>query len=74
VKDSGAGIPAGAIPKLFTAFRRFHPEAGDGEGIGLVTVRRIVERQHGSIRVESQVGHGSTFFLELPNGPRQEEI
>jgi PAS domain S-box-containing protein len=73
VKDSGSGIPASALPKLFTAFRRFHPEAGAGEGIGLATVRRIVERQHGAIRVESKVGEGSTFFLELPNSPRQEE-
>jgi PAS domain S-box-containing protein len=73
IKDSGAGIPSGALPKLFTAFRRFHPQAGGGEGMGLATVRRIVERQHGDIRVDSRVGEGSTFFLELPNTPRQEE-
>jgi PAS domain S-box-containing protein len=69
VRDTGAGIPASAVPKLFTAFRRFHPEAGPGEGIGLAMVRRIMDRQHGSIRVESKVGEGSTFTVELPAGP-----
>jgi signal transduction histidine kinase len=66
VKDTGSGIPASALPKLFTAFRRFHPEAGPGEGIGLAMVRRIIDRQHGSVRVESRVGEGSTFIVELP--------
>jgi PAS domain S-box-containing protein len=68
VRDTGAGIPASALPKLFTAFRRFHPEAGPGEGIGLAMVRRIVDRQNGNIRVESKVGEGSTFTVELPAG------
>jgi PAS domain S-box-containing protein len=67
IKDSGLGIPAGAVSKLFTAFRRFHPEVGGGEGIGLAAVRRIVDRLNGSIRVESTVGAGSTFYVELPN-------
>ena len=66
VRDNGLGIPANALPELFTAFRRFHPESGPGEGMGLLTVRRIVERHHGHIRVESTPGEGSTFFVELP--------
>jgi PAS domain S-box-containing protein len=66
VKDNGLGIPASAIPKLFIAFRRFHPECGPGEGMGLAMLRGIVERLHGSIRVESTAGAGSTFFVELP--------
>jgi signal transduction histidine kinase len=67
VKDTGLGIPESALPKLFTAFRRFHPDAAPGEGVGLAMVRRIVERQHGSIRAESTLGKGSTFIVELPN-------
>jgi PAS domain S-box-containing protein len=72
VKDTGSGIPATALPKLFTAFRRFHTEAGHGEGIGLAMVSRIVGRQQGSIRVESEVGKGSTFFIELPSNGQAE--
>lgn len=68
VKDNGLGIPAVSLPQVFTAFRRFHPEAGPGEGMGLVTVRRILERQNGRIRVESVQGEGSSFTFELPDG------
>jgi PAS domain S-box-containing protein len=66
VRDNGLGIPANALPELFRAFRRFHPQAGPGEGMGLLTVRRIVERHQGQIRVESTEGEGSTFYIELP--------
>jgi PAS domain S-box-containing protein len=72
VKDNGLGIPQSAVPKLFMAFRRFHPESGPGEGMGLATVRRIAERLQGSIRVESESGAGSTFYLDLPAGDRHE--
>ena len=68
VQDNGLGIPQSAMPKLFMAFRRFHPDSGPGEGMGLAMVRRIMERLHGTIRVESQAGAGSTFYLELPAG------
>ncbi|MBV9745230.1 MAG: PAS domain S-box protein [Acidobacteriia bacterium] len=71
VKDNGLGIPETALPGLFTAFRRFHPAAGPGEGMGLTMVRRMVERHKGKVRVESRVGEGSTFFFELPNSERQ---
>jgi PAS domain S-box-containing protein len=73
VSDNGLGIPQSAIPKLFMAFRRFHPESGPGEGMGLAMVRRIMERLHGTIRVESQPGAGSTFYLELPAGDTSSE-
>ena len=71
VKDNGVGIPENALPTLFTAFQRFHPQFGPGEGMGLSLVRRIVERLNGRIRVESKVGEGTTFFIELPNLERQ---
>ena len=66
VRDNGLGIPSNVLPELFRAFRRFHPESGPGEGMGLLTVRRIVERHRGHIRVESREGEGSTFLIELP--------
>lgn len=66
VKDNGVGIPESAMPRLFTAFQRLHPESGPGEGIGLAMVRRVLDRLHGRIRAESRVGSGTTFFIELP--------
>lgn len=67
IKDTGLGIPAKVLPQMFTAFRRFHPQSGPGEGMGLLTVRRIMDRHNGRIRVESAAGEGSTFVIELPN-------
>jgi PAS domain S-box-containing protein len=69
VKDNGLGIAPDVLPQMFTAFRRFHPDSGPGEGMGLLTVHRILERHHGKIRVESVPGEGSTFSFELPNVP-----
>lgn len=71
VKDNGLGLPKEAAEKLFTAFRRFHPYAGPGEGMGLATVKRIVDRLGGRIRVDSQPGEGATFTFEFPNIERQ---
>ena len=68
VQDNGLGIPEAALPKIFTAFLRHHPRHAPGEGIGLALVRRIVERHHGRIWVESKEGVGSTFYVELPTG------
>ena len=73
VRDNGLGIPANVLPELFRAFRRFHPESGPGEGMGLLTVRRIVERHHGHIQVESTEGEGTTFSIELPAGGAAEQ-
>ena len=69
VKDNGRGIPTSGMAKLFFAFQRFHEGAARGEGIGLALVRRVVERHGGKIRVESEPGVGSTFFVDLPTRP-----
>jgi PAS domain S-box-containing protein len=69
VSDQGVGIPAAAIPQLFTRFYRApNVEAMhiSGTGIGLYVVREIVNRHHGTIEVESAEGHGSTFRVRLP--------
>ena len=69
VKDSGVGISPIDQPRLFEKFfrisRRETPKE-KGSGLGLAIVKSIVERHHGRVWVESQLGEGSTFFMELP--------
>ena len=69
VTDSGIGIPAEAIPNLFTQFYRApnaEREHIGGMGIGLYVVREIMARHQGWIAVESREHHGSTFEIGLP--------
>jgi signal transduction histidine kinase len=66
VRDTGLGIPAIALPRLFNAFQRLHGTAVAGEGIGLALVRRVVERHGGRVWAESAEGVGTTFYLSLP--------
>ena len=69
VKDSGVGIPAEDIPHLFQKFYRIDNSATrtiGGTGLGLFICRKIVELYQGKIWVESQLGKGSTFFINLP--------
>lgn len=69
VKDSGVGMPQEAIKKIF-AFHAKHSTKGTagetGSGFGLAVCREFVERNGGSIYVESKVGKGSTFNVRLP--------
>jgi signal transduction histidine kinase len=66
VRDNGLGIPAIAIPRLFSAFQRLHGNVATGEGIGLALVRRVVERHGGRVWAESTEGVGTTFYFSLP--------
>lgn len=69
VKDTGDGIPAEDIPHLFQKFYRVDNSATrtiGGTGLGLFICRKIVELYHGRIWVESEIGKGSTFFINLP--------
>ncbi len=66
VRDNGLGISEAYVHKVFQAFQRLHPSVAEGEGMGLVIVRRLVERHWGTIWVESTVGVGSTFYVALP--------
>ena len=69
VRDTGSGIPADDIPHLFQKFYRVDNSATrviGGTGLGLFICRKIVELYSGRIWVESQLGQGSTFFINLP--------
>jgi signal transduction histidine kinase/ActR/RegA family two-component response regulator len=67
VKDSGAGLPPEKIEQLFQPFNRLGQESNtvEGTGIGLVVCKRLVEWMGGVIGVESTVGEGSVFWIEL---------
>ncbi len=69
VRDTGAGIPAEDIPHLFQKFYRVDNSATrtiGGTGLGLFICRKIVELYQGRIWVESELGKGSTFYINLP--------
>ena len=70
VTDTGPGIAPERIGDLFQPFNRLGAEAGEieGTGIGLTITRRLVELMGGEMGVESRVGVGSTFWLELAVG------
>ena len=68
ITDTGQGIPAERMTELFQPFNRLDAEDSntEGTGIGLTITRRIIEIMGGNINVESEVGVGSTFWIELP--------
>jgi signal transduction histidine kinase len=68
VSDTGPGIPAEQIPKLFRKFSRLpgSENKATGTGLGLVVARQIIEAHKGQIGVTSQVGEGTTFHFSLP--------
>lgn len=67
IQDLGIGIPAADLSQLFQPFNRASNVGNiDGTGLGLVIVKKTVELHDGTIRVESQMGVGTTFTVELP--------
>ncbi|MFN3492731.1 MAG: sensor histidine kinase, partial [Anaerolineales bacterium] len=69
VKDSGIGIPSDDLPRLFEKFYRGkqrEARAQSGSGLGLAIVHSIAESHNGKVWVESEVGKGSTFYLQIP--------
>ncbi|GAB3223317.1 ATP-binding protein [Hymenobacter seoulensis] len=66
IQDNGLGLDLERYGKeLFQLFRRFHPQAGEGTGVGLFLVNRLVQAQGGRIEVESETNTGTTFHLYL---------
>jgi len=71
VRDTGVGIPANEIPRLFDRFHRVQntrSRTHEGSGIGLALVQELVRLHSGMVRVESAPGKGSTFIVSLPVG------
>ena len=67
VKDNGPGIAKKHFDKVFELFKTLvPPDKGGGTGIGLATVKKIVEMYGGSVWLDSEPGKGSTFFFSLP--------
>jgi PAS domain S-box-containing protein len=67
ISDNGIGIPQEYWEKIFNIFQRLHSEDKyPGTGIGLATVKKAVGMLNGSVRVESVVGEGSSFIINLP--------
>jgi signal transduction histidine kinase len=69
VSDSGVGIAADEMPKLFQSFERVgtgYSRGQQGSGLGLSLVKRFAEMMGGSVTVASAVGQGSTFTVRLP--------
>ena len=71
VRDTGLGIPAEELPRMFDRFHRIHNAAArthEGTGIGLALTQELVKLHGGTIRVESQVGAGTAFHVAIPLG------
>jgi signal transduction histidine kinase len=80
VQDTGVGIASSALPHIFERFYRGDSSrTGGGAGLGLAIAKALVDGQHGSLSVTSELGVGTTFTLELPQvvvprvTPREQE-
>jgi signal transduction histidine kinase len=66
VQDNGLGLDTSQQASLFALFRRFHNHV-EGSGLGLYTVKKIVENLGGRVEVQSELGVGSTFSVYIPS-------
>jgi signal transduction histidine kinase len=74
-EDNGIGINKGAEKRLFQMFQRINrPEEYEGTGIGLAIVRKVVKRMGGEVGVESELGKGSRFWIELQEAEKINDL
>ena len=67
VSDNGIGLSMDYAESVFEPFRRLHPKGGyPGSGLGLTSVKKVIELHQGRVWLESAPGQGSTFFFSLP--------
>ncbi|MBI1778151.1 MAG: MASE1 domain-containing protein [Proteobacteria bacterium] len=66
VADTGVGIPADALERVFAPFERAHKDKVEGTGLGLAIARALVMLHGGTIGLESTLGHGTTAIVTLP--------
>lgn len=69
VSDNGRGISPDKIDSIFKPFNRGGEESIEGTGVGLASVKKLVERLGGSIQVESDIDQGTSFTIELRKAP-----
>ncbi|MFW5658894.1 MAG: sensor histidine kinase, partial [Bacteroidota bacterium] len=65
IRDTGSGIPDDVLPRIFEAFYTTKA-AGEGSGLGLDIVKKIVEKHQGTIDVETEINVGTTFIISIP--------
>jgi signal transduction histidine kinase len=70
VRDNGIGIAPAYHEQIFGLFKRLHQRSVPDTGIGLAICKKIVDGMGGHIRVESELGQGSTFWFTVQSAPQ----